>query len=365
MKRFPSLGRNFTPQIFIVFLFLFATPVDAGSMAGEAPHTIHTNAAVETLLLSAGNFSPDQVIRWGERLPDPSYNLPDNARCFRYTGIFLPEESENTNVDGYYARVLPDGEIQSYAEVTGASVPDAEPDAFRARAEARLYGGEKATAKEMQERFRSMVTFFDGYRELAQHTTVRNYPGVGQVTATTVFYQYPNDGDSENEYFCIGSCIVESPENASSGGEGWKNRKIGAHYHFNTSYRDISPSRILATTFNPQTSRSRLRALEISGFLLGWSITTHTGDTSSHEEISWTVEVGHCTDWAEGALHFFPTSEIVCIQPSQNDTGWHVLAETGIDMEDAWSRIGWSGYETAPESSDSLGHSLLIRSAGR
>ncbi|MDD4255069.1 MAG: hypothetical protein PHP59_06790 [Methanofollis sp.] len=334
----------------VLFLLLAAT------LAGAA--TPETDA--ETLLLSAGNVSPERVTEWRDQMPVPSYTIRNGSLCFRYVSIFLPEESDDTTVDGYYARILPDGRTLSYAEVKDASAPASDPTAFRARAEASLYSRNDTEERWMQERFRPMIAFFDGYTELARHTTVRDYPGVGEVAATTILYHYPNDGDPDNEYFCTCSCIVETPRNASSGGEGWRNRRMDVHYILNATYGDIPQFDILATSFNPQTSRDRLRTLDISGHLLGWLVASHSR-YFPEEEVFWNVEVGYCDELATEPLHFFPTLEIVGIQPPENETGWHVLAKTGMDMDEGWARIGWRGYETTPESPDTWGHALLVR----
>jgi hypothetical protein len=340
------LERYFVPEVLILFVLLAAVPADAGVLADPAS---------DTFLLSAGNYSPDQVTEWRDHMPAPSYAIPADSRCFRYVGVFLPEESGNTSVDGYYARILPDGRTISYAEVRDADAPPTDPIAFRARAEACPYGSE-----DMEECFRPMITFFDGYTELARHTTVRNYPGIGEVAVTTILYHYPNDGDPDSEYFCTCSCIVETPLNASLGGGGWRNRGMNPHYHTNVTYGNIPPFDILATDFNPQTSHGRLRSLDLSGCLLGYLVTAHAGSIPE-DEIFWNVTVGYFDELATAPLYFFPTRWIVAIQPSENDTGWRVLVRTDLDMNGGWARIGLMGYETAPASPDLWGHALLVR----
>ncbi|WP_298667513.1 hypothetical protein, partial [uncultured Methanofollis sp.] len=345
-ERSRAVGRGLVPGLLILFFLLTAAPANAATPDTEA----------DTLLLSAGNYSPDKVTEWRDQMPAPSYVIPDNARCFRYVGVFLPEKSENTTVDGYYARTLPDGRTISYAEVRDPDAPPADPIAFRARAGACPY----SSSEEMQECFRPMITFFDGYTELARHTTVRDYPGTGEVTATTALYHYPNDGDPDNEYFCTCSCIVETPEDASSGGEGWRNRGVNVHYRTNTTYGNIPPFDILSASFNPQTSHSRLRSLDLSGYLLGHLVAAHVRGFPE-DEVFWNVTVGYFDELATAPLHFFPTLRIVGIQPSKNDTGWRVLALTEMDMDGGWARIGWRGYETTPHAPDPWGHALLIR----
>ncbi|WP_153015847.1 hypothetical protein [Methanofollis ethanolicus] len=345
-ERSRAVGRGLVPGLLILFFLLAAAPADAATPDTEA----------DTLLLSAGNYSPARVTEWRDQMPAPSYAIPDNARCFRYVGVFLPEESENTSVDGYYARILPDGRTISYAEVRDANASPADPIAFRARAGACPYSG----SEEIEECFRPMITFFDGYTELARHTTVRDYPGIGEVAATTVLYQYPNDGDPDNEYFCTCSCIVETPEDASSGGEGWRNRGVNAHYLFNTTYGDIRKFPILGTHFNPQTSRNYPSALDISGVLFGRSVIAHVRHVPE-DEIFWNVKVGYFDDLATDPLHFFTTLEIIGIQPLENETQWHLLTRTRIDMDGGWARIGWLVYETTPASPERWGHALLVR----
>jgi hypothetical protein len=344
-ERSRAVGRGLVPGLLILFFLLTAATANAATPDTEA----------DTLLLSAGNYSPDKVMEWRNQMPAPSYVIPDNARCFRYVGVFLPEKSENTSINGYYARTLPDGRTISYAEVRDTDAPPADPIAFRARAEACPY----SSSEEMQECFRPMITFFDGYTELARHTTVRDYPGIGEVAATTLLYQYPNDGDPDNEYFCTCSCIVETPANASSGGEGWRNRGVNVHYRTNTTYGNIPPFDILSASFNPQTSHSRLRSLDLSGYLLGYLVAAHVRGFPE-DEVFWNVTVGYFDELATAPLHFFPTLRIVGIQPSKNDTGWRVLALTEMDMDGGWARIGWPGYETTPASPDPWGHVLLV-----
>ncbi len=367
-----TVGSNVALRVFIIIILLVVTPAEAGSMT-PGPDIMSNTA--DTLLLSAGNFSTDTVMQWRDLMPEPSYKLSRNDTCFRYAGLFLPEESGNTKVDGYCARVLPTGEILSYAEVTDASAPYSETDAFRARADSWLYKETDAEEREMQQQFHSMISFFDGFRELARHTTVRSYPGVGNVTATTVFYHYTNDGDFNHEYFSIGSRIVKSTEEDSSGGYKWKNTGFGVHYNFTATCGDIPSFRKSSTTCDPQTSPRYvhvrgdyfgefLHLFDPFGYLtgvFGQSITRHIGHLPDQEETFWCMNAGYCSDWATKPVTFFPVSEISGMQPEGNGTGWQVLGQTGIDMEEGWSRVGWSGYETAPESPDIWGHSLLIR----
>lgn len=75
-----AVGRCLVPGPLILFILFAAAPAEAAT-----PDT-----TANTLLLSAGNYSPDQVTEWRDHMPAPSYAIPADARCFRYVGRLPP-----------------------------------------------------------------------------------------------------------------------------------------------------------------------------------------------------------------------------------------------------------------------------------
>ncbi|MDN7011846.1 hypothetical protein FGW20_02060 [Methanoculleus sp. FWC-SCC3] len=286
-------------------------------------------------------------------------SVPSNLECaFRYEAVFFPDIPPDAELAGYYARVLPDGVAVSYAEVTDRATPA--PDGFPARAEGWISGGEACAVRE---RLRDAAGLSDEYVEVARHTTVRRYPGVGQVIATTALYQHSNDYDPGHEYFCFGSHIVMTPEGD------WRNSGFCASYDLDTAYYSLKPLGGFFGQSSPQTSPrypvspggvggKLLNTFDIFGIfsgLFGHQVGFHAHDTTG---VAWVTECGYFTPGATGLLNLTPISEVIGKQPAVDDTAWHVLAGIKIDTKPGWSRPG-----EQPPSSCPWGHLAFTRKA--
>lgn len=330
----------------------------AYALPGNSSYDDFNGLNTDSLYLSHENLSPREVTGWRDHLPGIS-SVPSNLECaFRYEAVFFPDIPPDAELAGYYARVLPDGVAVSYAEVTDRATPA--PDGFPARAEDWISGGEACAVRE---RLRDAAGLSDEYVEIARHTTVRRYPGVGQMIAATALYQHSNDYDQGHEYFCLVSHIAMTPE------DGWRNSGFCASYDLDTAYYSLKPLGGFFGQSSPQTSPrypesqgdvvgKLLNTFDIFGIfsgLFGRPVGFHAHDTTG---VAWTTECGYLTPDATGVLNLTPKSEVVGKQPAADDTAWHVLAGIEIDTEPGWSRPG-----KIPASSLPWGHLVFIRKA--
>lgn len=344
---------------FIALLCFFVAVIDvAYALPGNSSYEYFDGLNTGSLYLSHENLSPCEVTGWRDRVPGiPS--VPSNpARSFRYEAIFFPDIPPDAELAGYYARVLPDEVIASYAEVADRAAPA--PDGFLTRAEDYISGKD---ALAVRERLRDAAGLSDEYVEVARHTTTRRYPGVGQMIATTALYQRSNDYDPEHEYFCLGSHFSMTPE------DDWRNSGFCASYDLDTAYYSLMPFGGFFGQSSPQTSSRYpvspgdvigkfLNTFDICGIfsgLFGHPVEFHAHDTTG---VAWTTECGYFTSKATGSLNLTPISEVVGKQPTVDDTTWHVLADIEIDTKSGWSRPG-----EQPSSSLPWGHLVLIRKA--
>ncbi len=324
-------------------------------------------------------ISPRDVVDWRESMPGVSYSSSQcPVRRFGHDAVFFPDIPSDADLAGYAARVV-DGVAISYAEVTDAATPPPATEVFSARA-ADWIGGEKgaSAARVVRERLRDTVGLSETDVELARHTTVRRYPGTGEVAVTTVLYQRSSDGDMESEYFCIGSYVAMTPENGSENRDGWKNSEFSVSYDLNAAEGSLQPSGGIISQSSPQTSPGDalgglLNSVDIFGALSGLfghsvrvhhSLSTDVADdrSSGVTDLSWVTECGYFTAAAAGSLNLTPVSEIVTEQPTADDTEWRVLAKVDIDAASGWSRLG--GCARKPILSSPWGHFVLIRTAG-
>jgi|GEM_PF-2337617 len=348
---------------FIVLLCVITTVTDvAYALPENLSYNDFNSPNTDFLHLSHENLSSGEVIGWREQhMPAARYVLPNPATCFRYDAVFFPDIPDDAELCGYYAEVLPDGITVSYAEVIDAATPA--PDGFLVRAKDWV-SVEGALA--VREQFRDAAGLSDGYVELAHHTTVRRYPGIGQVVATTILYQNSDDNDPDNEYFLVGSCVAMTPENRN----GLKNSKFCVNYDFNARYYTLDPFEAYSSSFSPQTSPryqvppgdavgELMNTFDIFGVLsglFGHSVTVHSPDMT---DISWTTECGYFTASATDSLNLAPVSEVLGKQPAMDDADWRVLGKVGINAESGWSRPGKHTGE--PASSSPWGHFIFVR----
>lgn len=347
------------------FYVLLAVMLGISITSADAAYALSWNSSnfngsnTNSLYLSHENLSPREVTDWRDRVP-AVHDLPSNpGRSFQYDAVFFPDIPPDTEVVGYYARVLPDGVAVSYAEVTDRAAPAT--DGFLTRAEDWISGEE---ARAVRERLRDAADLSDEYVEVAYHTTVRRYPDVGQMTATTALYQCSTDGDPGNEYFCLGSYIAMTPE------DGWRNSGFCTSYDLDAAYYSLKPFGGFFSQSSPQTSPrypafpgdvvgKLLNTFDIFGVfseLFGHTVEFHAHDTTG---VTWTTRCGYVTPGAAGSLNLTPVSQVVGKQPAADGTAWHVLAGVGIDAEPGWSRPGGQ-----PASSSPWGHLVFICRAG-
>lgn len=379
MKR--KTGMQAFSLILVVIVGVFLTSAGAAYVLPENPSYENFNGSdTGSLYLSHENLSPREVTDWRDRIPTVRDLPPNPGESFRYEAVFFPDIPPDAEVVGCRAQVLPDGVAASYAEVTDVAAPA--PDGFSARAEDWISGGE---ARAVCGYIRDAAGLSDEYVEVAYHTTVRRYPGVGQITATTALYQSSADGDPGHEYFCLGSYIAMTPE------DGWRNSGFRASYDLNAPYYSLKPFDGFFSQSGPQISPrypaspgdvvgKLLNAFDIFGIfsgLFGHTVEFHVHDTTGvtgdpvvlpgvadglHAHgmrgVTWTTGCGYLTSSAAGPLNLTPVSQVVGIQPAANDTAWHVLAGVGIDAEPGWSRPGGQ-----PPSSSPWGHLVFIRQA--
>jgi len=344
---------------FIVLFCVSATMINAAcALPGDSSYDGLNGLDTYSLYLSHENLSPREVTDWMDRMSDIS-SVPSNPDLsFRYEAIFFPDLPPDAELVGYYARVLPDGATVSYAEVVDRA--NLTPDDFPTRAEDWISGGEACAVREQ---LRGAAGLSDEYVEVARHTTVRRYPGVGQMIATTALYQHSNDYDPGHEYFCLGSYIAMTPE------DDWRNSGFCASYNLDTVYYSLKPFGGFFGQSSPQTSPrypespgdvvgKLLNAFDTFGIfsgLFGRPVGFHAHDTTG---VAWTTECGYFTPGATGVLNLTPISDVVGKQPSADDATWHVLAGIKIDTEPGWSRPG-----ELPASSSPWGHLVFIRKA--
>ncbi len=343
----------------VVLLCVCIAVIDvAYALPGNSSYDDFNSSNTDSFYLSLENLSPREVTGWRDRVPGiPS--VPSNPECaFRYEAVFFPDILPDAELAGYYARVLPDGATVSYAEVTDRATPA--PDGFPARAEDWISGKEALAVREY---LRDVAGLSDEYVEVARHTTVRRYLGVGQMIATTALYQHSNDYDQGHEYFCLGSHIAMTPE------DGWRNLGFCTSYDLNAAYYSLKSFGGFFSQSSPQTSPRYpvspgdvagkfLNTFDIFGTfsgLFGHPVGFHAHDTTG---VVWTTKCGYFTPSATGSLNLTPVSEVVGIQPAADDTAWHVLAGIKIDTEPGWSRPG-----EQPASSSPWGHLVFIRKA--
>lgn len=315
---------------------------------------------------------------WRESMPGvsyPSFECP--VRRFGYDVVFFPDIPYDAALAGYSAQVI-DGVTVSYAEVTDIATPPPAPVVFSVRAADWISGDKGASAARIvREGLRDAVGLSDADIELARHTTVRGYLGIGRVAATTIMYQRSSDGDPKSEYFCIGSYIAMTPENGSENRGGWKNSRFSVNYNLNTAEGSLQPFGGIISQSSPQTSPGGalgglLNSVDIFGVLsglFGHTVRVHhlsAGITDDHSsgvtDLSWVTKCGYFTAAAAGLLDLTPVSEIVAEQPATESAEWHVLAKVGVDAASGWSRPGIFARE--PISSSPWGHFVFIRTAG-
>ncbi len=344
---------------FIALLCFFVAVIDvAYALPGNSSYDDFNGLNTDSLYLSHENISPHEVTSWRDRVPGTP-SVPSNPdRSFRYEAIFFPDVPPDAELTGYYARTLPDGVTVSYAEVADRAAPA--PDGFLIRAEDRISSKESLAVRE---RLRDAAGLSDEYVEVARHTTVRRYPGVGQMIATTVLYQHSNDYDPGHEYFCLASYIAMTPE------DDWRNSGFCASYNLDTAYYSLKPFGGFFGQSGPQTSPrypvsagdglgKLLNTFDIFGIfsgLFGHPVELHAYDTTG---VAWTTRCGYFTQGATDSLNLTPISEVVGKQPAADDTAWHVLAGIEIDTEPGWSRPG-----EQPASSLPWDHLVFIRKA--
>jgi len=332
----------------------------AYALPGNPYYDEFNDPDVDPLYLSHENLSPREVTAWRENIPPSHPTSSSPGRSFQYDAVFFPDIPPDAELAGYYARVLPDGAVASYTEVTGRGTPPQ--DGFLARAESWI-SGEDGLA--VSERIRDAATtgLSDEYIEVARHTTVRRYLGVGQMTATTALYQHSSDGDADHEYFCLASYIAMTPE------DDWRNSGFCASYDLDTAYYSLKPFGGFFSHSSPQTSPRYLESpgdvvgkllntFDIFGIfsgLFGHSVGFHAHDRTG---VVWVTKCGYFTPATTETLNLRPVSWIVVEQPSMDDDEWHVLAAIEIDADPGWSRSGEQLTSSSP-----WGHLVFIRKA--
>lgn len=309
------------------------------------------------------NLSINEVMNYRDKMPAISYNISDQDNRFNYNALFFPDVPEDAELAGYYMQVLPNGVSSSYMELFDANATLPSQDIFLARANEWIGGEETSVIGTMNDCFQNGIYFYSGYHEIARHTTVRKYQGIGKITATTVVSQYLNDGDSERDYFCIGSYVEMTPEDETGNGTGWKNSKFLVNYDFNTGYCSTKPLEVESPISNPQTSPHYLKPQGdlLGGFLnnfdkigllsglFGHSVSLHSNVEDS-TKMSWVTECGYFTENAAESLSLTPVSEVMPLQSAVDGDNWHVLARIGIDADSGWSRVGGLIKEPSPSS---------------
>lgn len=351
----------FSVLLLLIVLGIMAKPACASSL--NFTYDNPDNSDTDSFFFSYTNLSMDEVMKWREEMPNVSYIYPHPDKCFRYSAVFFPDAPNDAKPAGYYMRILPNGVSSSYMEIIDSNATPPSQDVFLVRANEWIDGGETSVIGTMDDCFQNGIYFYSGYHEIARHTTVRKYQGLGKVTVTTVVSQYLNDSDTERDYFCYGSYVEMTPEDETGNFSGWKNSKFQVNHDYNMGYNSVKPFEECASSFNPQTSPGYLTpgGDEIGGFLntfnafglmsglFGHSVSAHCNSTD-FDDISWVIKCGYFTESASKSLSLAPFSEVMPLQPAVDGDDWHVLARIGIDAESGWSRVGGLIKEPSPSS---------------
>ncbi|MBP2132396.1 hypothetical protein J2128_000317 [Methanomicrobium sp. W14] len=344
------LAKRFLSVSLLIFFSLFILSGQVCASAIPLPDENINNPDTD-YFLSCTNFSSDEITDWRNTEPNVYFGSEIHVSRYNYSVVFFPGISGDEKLAGYYMKVLPNGVSTSYAEIIDAGAAPPSPDTFLSRAEVQADNMSDSLTEAMNSLFGHEILFFDGYSEIARHTTVRDYLDIGKVTVTTVLYQYLNDGDPDRDYFCIGSHVEMKAENESGNMTGWKNSEFSANYNFATGYDSLKSLDAPAAWSHPQTSskymQSRgdplggfLNAFDRLGLFAGLFGHSVVFNAENFNNLTWTARCGYFTESASGSLGLSPVIETMPKQTYVDDSDWHVLAGVGIGADSGWSRLG-------------------------